>query len=121
MDRVELARALGAAPIVAEPPAEPLVIEERDPSRFMEKFAGAVAGGADVFLADPNWGPVERAQLATLLQSKTEPAKTKDSRGGWLMIPTGGSSGRIKFARHDEDTISAAVLGFSAHFGLQRV
>jgi len=37
------------------------------------------------------------------------------------MIPTGGSSGRIKFARHDQDTIAAAVTGFTRHFGLTQV
>ncbi len=37
------------------------------------------------------------------------------------MIPTGGSSGRLKFARHDQDTVEAAVGGFVRHFGLKRV
>ncbi len=121
MERAELAHALGAPAIVAEPGGDPVVIEERDPARFMEKFAAAVAAGADVFLADPNWGAKERAQLAALLQSKIENPKSKKHRGGWLMIPTGGTSGQIKFARHDEDTVSAAVRGFTAHFGLERV
>ena len=37
------------------------------------------------------------------------------------MIPSGGSGGGVKFARHDEETIGAAVRGFCAHFGLTRV
>lgn len=40
---------------------------------------------------------------------------------GWLGIATGGSSGTRKFARHDEGTLTAAVRGFCAHFGLTRV
>jgi O-succinylbenzoic acid--CoA ligase len=40
---------------------------------------------------------------------------------GWLMIPSGGSGGRVKFARHDEDTLSAAVRGFCGHFRVERV
>lgn len=40
---------------------------------------------------------------------------------GWLCVPTGGSSGMIKFARHDEQTVGAAVRGFCEHFRLKRV
>lgn len=40
---------------------------------------------------------------------------------GWLGIATGGSSGTRKFARHDEGTLTAAVRGFCAHFGITRV
>ncbi|MDQ5980846.1 MAG: o-succinylbenzoate---CoA ligase [Verrucomicrobiota bacterium] len=40
---------------------------------------------------------------------------------GWLMIPTGGTGGQLKFARHDEQTITAAVRGFTKHFGLSQV
>ena len=37
------------------------------------------------------------------------------------MIPTGGSSGTLKFTRHDQDTLAAAVRGFVQHFALARV
>lgn len=40
---------------------------------------------------------------------------------GWLGLPTGGTSGRVRFARHDEVTLTAAVRGFCAHFGFERV
>jgi O-succinylbenzoic acid--CoA ligase len=40
---------------------------------------------------------------------------------GWLCIPTGGSSGRLKLARHDQDTLHPAVRGFAAHFGVTRL
>ena len=40
---------------------------------------------------------------------------------GWLCIPTGGSSGRLKLARHDQDTLLAAAWGFAGHFGVPRV
>jgi len=40
---------------------------------------------------------------------------------GWLCLPTGGTSGQLRFARHDQDTISAAVRGFGAHFKLTTV
>ncbi|MEY3607486.1 MAG: 2-succinylbenzoate--CoA ligase, partial [Verrucomicrobiota bacterium] len=37
---------------------------------------------------------------------------------GWLALPTGGSSGSVKWARHDELTLAAAVVGLQTHFGL---
>ncbi|HVU24964.1 MAG TPA: AMP-binding protein, partial [Opitutus sp.] len=40
---------------------------------------------------------------------------------GWLCIATGGSGGRVKFARHDERTLGAAVAGFCGYFGIARV
>ncbi|EIQ01976.1 acyl-CoA synthetase (AMP-forming)/AMP-acid ligase II [Opitutaceae bacterium TAV1] len=40
---------------------------------------------------------------------------------GWLCIPTGGSSGNLKLARHDGQTLAAAVDGFCRHFGVGRV
>jgi O-succinylbenzoic acid--CoA ligase len=37
------------------------------------------------------------------------------------MIPSGGAGGGLKFARHDAQTIAAAVGGFRAHFAMERV
>lgn len=50
-----------------------------------------------------------------------EAADAGGDGSGWLMIASGGTSGRVKFARHDERTLGAAVKGFCAHFGLGRV
>jgi O-succinylbenzoic acid--CoA ligase len=70
------------------------------------------------FLVDPGWGERERAQWAELVEKR--PADW-DGERGWLCIPTGGSSGAMKLARHDERTLGAAVEAFAAHFGLARV
>ena len=110
MDRAELARRLGHEPAFAEP--REVELAEGDPARFMAAFGEAVAAGGRVFLADPGWGARERAQLAAL-RALPPPADA----AGWLAIPTGGSSGNLKLARHDEGTLGAAVLGFSAAFG----
>lgn len=117
MERLELARRLGAAAAVAEPGSLPRVIEERDPSRFMAALAAAAAGQGPVFLADPSWGAGERAALAACV---AQASAAPDGRG-WLMIPSGGTSGRLKFARHDGETLAAAVRGFCAHLGVTRV
>ncbi len=110
MDRAELARLLGTELAAGEP--RDVSISEAEPGRFMETFGRAVAAGGRVFLSDPAWGARERAQFLDLVHRPATP----DARG-WLCIPTGGSSGAMKLARHDEDTITSAVRGFTAYFG----
>ncbi len=73
--------------------------------------------GEWVFLEDPRWGEVERAHAAEIQARCAEIVPEV----GWLCIATGGSSGALKFARHDERTLSAAVQGFCEHFQLERV
>ena len=75
--------------------------------------------GEWVFLMDPAWPVAERNRARRLL-AKLARAKPRPTRG-WLGLPTGGTSGAVKFARHDEETLSAAVAGFREHFGLSQV
>ncbi len=86
----------------------------------LRRFAGAalVERGEAVFLVDPGWGERERSQWEALATRRPE---KWDGERGWLCIPTGGSSGAMKLARHDEHTLAAAVEGFRAHFGVGRV
>ncbi len=122
MDRIEFAARLGTPRgLVAEASARPTVIAEAEPAKFMAAFARAAAQGGDVFLADPNWKENELTQLNTLVANPVPKTGSADSKDGWLMIPTGGTSGVLKFARHDETTLSAAVRGFTKHFGLSQV
>ena len=78
----------------------------------------AQAHGGHVFLCDPKWGAQENGQFKKLaaVAKKKAPPKT-----GWLCISTGGTGGRLRFARHDEHTLCAAVRGFCGHYGLKRV
>jgi O-succinylbenzoic acid--CoA ligase len=113
---------LGApAGAVAEPRSGPALISENDPWKFMIALADAVAGTGEVFLCDPRWGENERAQLTALQHTSGFRSQVSGLSLGWLCIPTGGTSGRLKFARHDEETLSAAVRGFARHFGVAQV
>lgn len=78
--------------------------------------------GEFVFLCDPDWSEGERGALALAAaeNSKVGNQKAKVTEG-WLCIPTGGTSGAVRFVRHDEHTLSAAVSGFCQHFGMERV
>ena len=95
-------------------------MERADLIAGLREFAGAAFVESDgaCFLVDPGWGERERAQWAALTERRPE---NWDGERGWLCIPTGGSSGAMKLARHDERTIGAAVAGFCAHFGVARV
>jgi O-succinylbenzoic acid--CoA ligase len=86
----------------------------------MEVFADAAGSGSQVVLADPAWGPAERAELARLTDD-AGPIAAGRSEAGWLMIPSGGTGGKLKFARHDGATISAAVRGFAEGFGVEGI
>ena len=44
-----------------------------------------------------------------------------DTDLGLIMIPTGGTSGRIKFAIHDWSTLTASVTGFQQFFECQAI
>lgn len=75
------------------------------------------------FLCDPHWGPAERAQVGVLQAAPGAKAEEQGSSNeiGWLCLPTGGTSGGVRFARHDEQTLGAAVAGFGEFFALERV
>ena len=113
MERAELARRLGGRPGAAG--AGRILIAETEPVRFMAAFAAAAAGTGDVFVADPAWGESERAQLAALLASvPAGPAEGDSGESGWLMLPSGGTGGKLKFTRHDSATLAAATSGTGA-------
>lgn len=79
----------------------------------------AETSGDWIFLMDPAWPAAVQNRARRLL---TTLATTKPRmRQGWLGLPTGGTSGVVKFARHDEQTLGAAVKGFCRHFGLNQV
>ena len=93
-------------------------MERAQLNKVLKSTGCAEARGGHVFLCDPKWGARERDQFKKLAAAadKTPPPKT-----GWLCLSTGGTSGRLRFARHDEHTLSAAARGFCEHYGLKRV
>lgn len=119
MERAELGRLLGGNGLAVAR----TVIAEADAARFRAKFADAVAGPGEIFLSDPKWAGAERAQFHAVLAAgeSLTAAPFGQNETGWLMVPTGGSSGAIRFARHDSMTMGAAVAGFTKHFSLRRV
>jgi O-succinylbenzoic acid--CoA ligase len=113
VERGDLARALGREPLAAG--KSPTWVEDRDPGRFMASFADAVAAGGNVFLGNPESPQPEREALRRSLP------ESPCTERAWLMIPTGGSGGAVRFARHDGYTIAPAVAGFCVRFEVRRV
>jgi O-succinylbenzoic acid--CoA ligase len=105
-------------------------IAEQNPVNFIAAFLAAVAANCPIFLCNPNWGQQEWQQVFELVQpdlilgriehshlpySSTFPLPVSNS--GLIMIPTGGSSGKIRFAIHTWDTLMTSVRGFYHYFG----
>ncbi len=92
-------------------------MERAELRRLLEATGVAEEREGVFFLCDPRWGTAEREQVRRLQEMRAE-----DGAGeGWVCVPTGGTSGVIKFARHDERTLAAAARGFVEHFGIQKV
>lgn len=83
---------------------------------LVEATGCARAVGRMLFVLDPGWGPDARREAEALLTLAD--GRPPGEERGWLALPTGGSGGGVKWARHDEATLAAAVAGLRAHFGL---
>lgn len=113
-DRSDLIGLLAASPAAGN--AGDVVVCERAPDDFIAAAIAAIAGGGTVFVADPDWDETRRAAFDRLRASAAA-----DTELGWLCLPTGGSGGGVKLARHDAATLAAAAHGFARHFGTARV
>ena len=116
-------------------PAPPtILLAERDPIRFMAGFVAACAANCTVFLANPDWVMVEWQQVWALAEPDViwgnPPNLMVNPRVSpsppfplppLIMVPTGGSSGQIRFAMHNWVTLMAAVAGFRDYFAVDRV
>jgi o-succinylbenzoate---CoA ligase len=93
-------------------------MERAELSSLLRQTGCAEERNGWTFLRDPHWSIEERAAAETQIAMA---GRLPPPDEGWLCIRTGGSSGGLKFARHDEQTITAAVHGFCAHFAMTRV
>ncbi|PZV01048.1 MAG: 2-succinylbenzoate-CoA ligase [Leptolyngbya sp.] len=108
-----------------------VLIAEPEPMQFLAACLAAWSEDCTVVLANPRWGDREHQQLQALVNPrwnapilpgiKSYPCQVVDSQPGQILIPTGGSSGQIKFAIHSWDTLSVSIEGFRAHFGVEAV
>lgn len=108
-----------------------IILAEREPARFLAGFIAACAAKCPVFLCNPDWGKNEWRTVFDLSQpdivwGNIEILNFSEHHHFFpitnsIMIPTGGSSGKIKFAIHTWQTLMASVQGFTTHFQLNSV
>ena len=87
-----------------------------DLTEFIADFMAGCRLGIPIFLCNPHWGDTEWAQVAELT-SQVDPQQHQNT----IMIPTGGSSGEIKFAIHTWDTLSASAWGFQEFYAVDKI
>ena len=100
-----------------------VAIFHSDAQAYLQEVLQAHDAGLPVFLGNPRWAEAERAEAARQLPRGTivkgidlEPRGlgTCDWPLNWrgrLMIPTGGSGGKVKFVIHSRETLQAAAFG----------
>ncbi|HEY9768281.1 MAG TPA: 2-succinylbenzoate--CoA ligase [Coleofasciculaceae cyanobacterium] len=120
-----------------------VVIVEANPVKFLAAFLAGVIAEVDLFLGDIAWQQREWEQVLSLVnpdlvftsQSTTQDlinrirATLKNSAQRQsnlcdrplIMIPTGGTSGKIRLAMHTWDTLTASVTGFQNYFDCQEI
>ena len=106
--------------------AKPIIfLAERKSDRFIAAFFASVINNICLFLVNPDWKTNEWQQVENIVQPdlilgdidyqfQQLPPDLKRFTG--IMIPTGGTSGKIKFAIHTWDTITCSAQGFYRFF-----
>jgi O-succinylbenzoic acid--CoA ligase len=100
-----------------------------NPLEFLAGFTAALLTQAPVFLGNPQWGEQERTMAIALINPHViitddcfEPSERSaiepenPAQPGWIMIPTGGTSGTVRFAIHTWETLAASVEGMVQWF-----
>jgi O-succinylbenzoic acid--CoA ligase len=102
-----------------------ILINEPDPIQFLAKFLATTAADLPIFLGNPQWQIQEWQQVEKLIQpnliwSSLSLEKLDypviENHPSYIMIPTGGTSGTVKFAMHTWQTLCASVVGLQNYF-----
>ena len=96
----------------AQSPPNFIAIATADPIEFIATFMAGLRWGVPLFLCNPQWGIAEWEEV-DILTAKVDLAIHRYC----IAIPTGGSSGKIKFAIHTWETLCASVWGFRDFYG----
>jgi o-succinylbenzoate---CoA ligase len=92
------------------------LIATLDPIEFIIKLMAGLRSELPIFLCNPRWGDGEWAQVSKLTARVNLPQHQNT-----IMIPTGGSTGEIKFAIHTWETLSASSWGFQEFYQVDKI
>jgi o-succinylbenzoate---CoA ligase len=104
-----------------------VLICDRDPLKFLASFIAACSVPTQIFLCNPDWGDSEWQQVHDLMRPELlwsgilGKKLFQEFQAPIIMIPTGGTSGKIRFAMHTWQTLSASVEGFQQYFECDRI
>jgi o-succinylbenzoate---CoA ligase len=113
------------------PQTQTILLAERDPILFLSSFIAACSTNCQIFLCNPDWAEAEWQQVFELVQpdliwgeipyQKKQEKSEKLHATSLIMIPTGGTSGKVRFAMHTWETLTASVQGFQEYFEVDRI
>lgn len=119
-----------------------IFVVETEPIKFLAAFLAGVITEVDIFLCDPAWQQQEWQQILNLVSPDLifgdrhtqdlivkETATVKNSASqkanlleqSLIVIPTGGTSGKVRFAMHTWSTLTASVNAFKNYFNCQEI
>ena len=113
-----------------------VILVEAEPIKFITYFFAAIIAEVNLFICDPHWQTQEWEQVFDLVKpdfvlgdgeilgSREQGAGGREmgSREQSIIgIPTGGSSGKIRFAVHTLSSLTASVLGFAEYFAIPKI
>ena len=111
-----------------------IILAEPEPTAFLATFLAAVVAKCPVFLCNPNWVKAEWKQVFKIVQPDIIFGSLAESYPSYIqtnsavrtprasiMIPTGGSSGNLRFVIHTWETLTASVQGFQQYFNIKQV
>ncbi|MGB2925018.1 MAG: 2-succinylbenzoate--CoA ligase [Limnothrix sp.] len=103
------------------------IICERDGVKFLSYFLMAIEHQKSIVLFNPYWQKRElkllqqQFRITTFDSAEVNLNLLEQQDICHCLIPTGGTSGKIKFAAHTLQTLSASVEGFQEFFELSQV
>lgn len=108
-----------------------ILLAESNPIKFLAIFLASITAKSCLFLANPDWKTSEWQQVFSLIKPdfifgnyvnySDHNSAAVNSLANSLMIPTGGTSGKIRFAIHNWQTLKASVSGFCEYFSVEQV
>lgn len=126
---------------VEESRREVVFIVESNPVELIAAFLAGVIAEVNLFLCDPAWKQQEWQQVLDLVEPdlvfaegemqdviaqvrsnlKNQVDQKLNLPTALIMIPTGGSSGKIRFVMHSWDTLKSSVIGFRDYFNCHKI
>jgi O-succinylbenzoic acid--CoA ligase len=118
---------------LAELPCQRILLMASDSISFLVYFVAIASTHHQLFLGNPHWKQSEWEQVLNLVNPyqilnyhspinyKLRINNSSEIKYPLIMIPTGGTSGKIRFVMHNWQTLTASAEGFINYFNVSQV